>query len=571
MTRHARRPRFLRVARVRLRRQAVWVDRRAAALLPLIPSWGASLLLHTGLVLLLALYLYVRVGRDRGGEIQARFDPRLDDDLTTLGKAEQAGDPFTRIKTDEAPSLSLKPAEPDASPERPELPDLAKFAPDLAGPELSRTPEPPEPVKGPKALTARRRAKGSVGLGTMIAGATAEDVAAPFTGRSPEQRAKLVRREGGTVHSEKAVEDGLNWIVRHQRADGGWSLNTSGQCEAPGCPPRGAMASDTAATGLALLPLLAAGHSHTVKSRYQPAVRRGLAWLMENQQDSGDLFIGPPGMAYLYSHAIGTMALCEAYGLTHDAGLRPAAQRAVGFIVEAQSQSSGGWRYAPGQNGDTSVFGWQVFALRSARLAGLKVPLYTLKGCKTYLDQAAADPKGVTYGYLPGRPAASVMTAEALLGRQYLGWPREYPPLVKGAGMVANDLNESTERNIYYWYYATQLLHNMQNKDWERWNVRVRDGLVAMQTVSNGCDRGSWDPEYPQPDHWGRSAGRLFLTSLSVLTLEVYYRYLPLYKAGDNDPLLNDPVRAAGLKDKDAAASRDPETPAAGVKLDAGP
>ena len=78
----------------------------------------------------------------------------------------------------------------------------------------------------------------------------------------------------------------------------------------------------------------------------------------------------------------------------------------------------------------------------------------------------------------------------------------------------------------------------MQNKDWKRWNVRVRDGLVAMQVNGMGCDRGSWDPSSPSPDAWARTdsrigAGRLFLTTLSILTLEVYYRYLPLYKARD--------------------------------------
>jgi hypothetical protein len=77
----------------------------------------------------------------------------------------------------------------------------------------------------------------------------------------------------------------------------------------------------------------------------------------------------------------------------------------------------------------------------------------------------------------------------------------------------------------------------MQNKDWERWNVRVREGLIGMQVKGAGCDRGSWDPFQPQPDRWAsRAGGRLFLTSLSILTLEVYYRYLPLYQPTDTDP-----------------------------------
>jgi hypothetical protein len=234
------------------------------------------------------------------------------------------------------------------------------------------------------------------------------------------------------------------------------------------------------------------------------------------------------------------MAICEAYGLSRDPDLKEPAQRAVNFIAESQNLDTGGWRYVPGQLGDTSVFGWHMFALRSARLAGLSLPRNVVKGCHTYLDSAAADGKRITYGYMGGMPATPVMTAEALLSRQYLGWPRDYPPLVKGAGRIAAHLEESQERNIYYWYYATQLLHNMQNKDWKRWNVRVRDGLVSMQVTGNGCDRGSWDPNYPQPDRWAAGSenrlsagGRLFLTSLSILTLEVYYRYLPLYQPTD--------------------------------------
>ncbi len=244
-------------------------------------------------------------------------------------------------------------------------------------------------------------------------------------------------------------------------------------------------------------------------------------------------------MAYLYSHAIATMAICEAYGISGDPALRRPAERAIRFIAQAQSPESGGWRYNPGQPGDTSVFGWQMFALRSARLAGIAVPKNVLKGCRVYLDSATGDDHKITYAYMPGRPITPVMTAEALLSRQYLGWPRDFPPLIKGAKHIASDLEVSEERNIYYWYYATQLLHNMQNDDWKRWNVRVRDGLVAMQVKGGGCDRGSWDPFLPQPDRWAATAGRLFLTSLSLLTLEVYYRYLPLYQPSDADSLRN--------------------------------
>ena len=59
----------------------------------------------------------------------------------------------------------------------------------------------------------------------------------PFSGRQGEAKARLVRREGGSVESEKAVERGLDWLARHQRKDGSWSLDHHGQCKGPACPP----------------------------------------------------------------------------------------------------------------------------------------------------------------------------------------------------------------------------------------------------------------------------------------------------------------------------------------------
>jgi hypothetical protein len=174
-----------------------------------------------------------------------------------------------------------------------------------------------------------------------------------------------------------------------------------------------------------------------------------------------------------------------------------------------------------------------LLALRSASLAGIEVSKNVIKGCHLYLDKAAADKDLTTYAYVPGHGPGRIMTAAGLLCRQYLGWSRDHPPLIKGVAGVWAELKASNGRDIYYWYYATQLLHNMQNDAWKQWNPKVRDGLVATQVVSKGCDHGSWSPMAPGPDHYGVGGGRLFQTSLSVLTLEVYYRYLPLYQDGN--------------------------------------
>ncbi len=89
---------------------------------------------------------------------------------------------------------------------------------------------------------------------------------------------------------------------------------------------------------------------------------------------------------------------------------------------------------------------------------------------------------------------------------------------------------DTSGRNIYYWYYATQVMHNQPGPAWDAWNRKMRHTLIDTQCRSGGCAAGSWDPNEPQVDAWGPDGGRLMMTSLSALTLEVYYRYLPLYK-----------------------------------------
>jgi hypothetical protein len=497
-----------------------WHGEYDSTTLRTVPSWGMSLLLHCLLLLLLAFLVRMRHVASHTNQIveSAIVDTALGD-LTSLADAKRSGDPFTLNDSLDPPSLGLEPADSRIKlVGQPQIASLTQYAPVLAG---------------PMSLAKNKVDMASVN-GLMRLPGLATSIVAPFSGRQGLTRAKLLRREGGTARSEQSVEDGLNWIVRHQRADGSWSMNFHDQCQVPPCPAQRTMETDTGATGLALLPLLGAGYIHTVKGRHQEVVRRGLDWLVAHQAPDGDLFTGPPGMAYMYSHAIASMAICEAYGLSGDPNLKRPAQRAIQFIINSQDPVGGGWRYSPGQLGDTSVFGWQMFALRSAHLAGIKIPAKILKACSRYLDQAG-DQKRVTYGYQPGRPATPTMTAEALLSRQLLGWPRDFPALVKGVGQISADLQSGAERNIYYWYYATQLLHNMQNEQWERWNLKIREGLISLQVKDAGCAHGSWDPDSPAPDVWAQKAGRLYLTSLSILTLEVYYRYLPLYRSYDED------------------------------------
>jgi hypothetical protein len=64
----------------------------------------------------------------------------------------------------------------------------------------------------------------------------------------------------------------------------------------------------------------------------------------------------------------------------------------------------------------------------------------------------------------------------------------------------------------------------------------MRRAFISTQ-AKEGCAAGSWDPDKPTKDAWGEPGGRLMVTSLACLSLEVYYRYLPLYQLDGKDEL----------------------------------
>ncbi|HQF14579.1 MAG TPA: prenyltransferase/squalene oxidase repeat-containing protein [Thermogutta sp.] len=339
-------------------------------------------------------------------------------------------------------------------------------------------------------------------------------------GRSPEMRQKLAQSGGGTAQSEEAVERGLRWIAAHQDQDGGWSFDLKkgscrGQCRNPGTEPNTA-----AATAMALLPFLGAGYTHR-EGIYEDTLHRGLYYLLRRGRVTENGLDFQEGMKNgMYAQGLAALVLCEAYAMTKDPALKDPAQQAIQFIEYAQDKKGGGWRYRPGEPGDTTVTGWQLMALKSAEMAGLKVDRSVHYAAQRFLDSVASD-DGSQYGYLDKTPRRST-TAIGLLCRMYGGWVRGNPPLVRGIGHLASWGPSATD--IYYNYYATQVLRHWGGSDWKRWNDAMREYLINMQDTK-GHESGSW---YFDDEH-SRVGGRLYTTAMAVMILEVYYRYMPLY------------------------------------------
>lgn len=337
-------------------------------------------------------------------------------------------------------------------------------------------------------------------------------------GRKPENRSRLAKLNGGSAESERAVRRGLEWLAYHQKSDGSWHFNHALVRPNKVCLNPGNVPSTTGATALALLPFLGAGQTH-LEGEYQRVVARGAYALLHRMRQTphgADLREGT-----MYAQGLAAIALCELYVMTHDKELKKVAQQAIDFICYAQDNKGGGWRYEPGQPGDTSMHGWQLMALKSGQLGYLDIPREHFVKADAFLDTVQSE-YGAKYGYqAPGDGPAT--TAIGLLCRMYLGWPQDKPELQSGLYHLSK-LGPSAD-NLYYNYYATLALHHYGGEPWKLWNPRMRDFLIETQ-VKDGPEAGSW---YFAGGH-GKPGGRLYNTAMAVMTLEVYYRYLPLYR-----------------------------------------
>jgi hypothetical protein len=344
--------------------------------------------------------------------------------------------------------------------------------------------------------------------------------------RSDEGRKVMLQKYGGSQASESAVHQGLAWLASVQHAQGWWDFGNVGPSA-----NAGTINNPIGGTAYALLPFLAAGHTHR-EGDYQRLVAAGLNYLtsiginvpagydlrgMVNKQSDDKA----PNEAY-YTHGAATLALCEAYSMTKDRRLKKAAEGAVRFIVNSQDPRGGGWRYNPQEPGSTSVTAVQVMALMAGRKAGIEVPDSVFKGVMHYLDSVQVDGEG-RYGYeITKKQYTGARTAMALLCRMYLGWKRDDGDMRAGVALLDK---AGPYENLYSSYFATQVMKNWGGDEWVRWNTRLRDDLIARQEIQ-GPAKGSWKPRTGAIH--AKQGGRLLTTALAMLTLEVYYRYKPL-------------------------------------------
>lgn len=476
------------------------------------PWWLASATGHVVALLVLSLLL------DGGG------GPPPEARGITIGEvAERPPEPEPDIKPD------IEPTKPITEPEEVPVTELTEIRSDVevetdAEPESSRIGDSRFDGEGPFDGPGRN---GDIGVGPGGGG--------DHFGR---QARRINLRQTGDGRTESATDAGLEWLRRHQSTSGAWDGDGfEAQCKDGKCGGAGGPLYDPGLTGLALLAFLGTGETHK-GGKYQATVRSGLKWLKTIQDAEG--CYGPRTSSHFtYNHAIASMAVVEAYGMTQSPLFRSSAQRGLDFIKECRNPYLA-WRYGvKPQDNDTSVTGWMVMALKAGVMSGLEVDPDGFDGARTWIDKATEPEYGRT-GYTargngPSRaqelmdrfPAdkSESLTAVGVLTRIYCGAKEGDDMVAKGADLCMKSLPTWDEAagscDFYYWYYGTLAMWQVGGPRWKRWEAAMKPSLVDHQRLVVGeCRHGSWDPVDP----WGPDGGRVYSTAINTLSLEVYYR-----------------------------------------------
>lgn len=401
-------------------------------------------------------------------------------------------------------------------------------------------PDSTPPRAGPDLPFKFRLPESSQGLG----GGRPETGGGLLQNRKGVSRAAALKHYGGGEDTEGAVNLGLEYLAQAQASDGSWDPDRgfNRRVSRVDFGKRGAL------TALCTLPFLAAGNS-PAEGRYRQNVQLAVNWLIRNQTSDGCL--SDRNMWQMYTHTVATLALCEAYGMTRDARIRGAAERALRFLERTQGVG-GGWDYTAGvtsgnrapERNDLSISGWGVLALKSAQAVGLRVSgpgwdraadLYdrqSLESGETYYadrdtGSLSAHRKGIGMVGVgltaraildPGRFAKRNAAAERLLLENTPDYQRLYDP--------SNGPDAPNFTTFYGWYYGTLglfLKNEGRGPAWEKWNAALKETLLKNQVLS-GPKKGAWNAD----DTWmGPICGDLYSTACAVLCLEVYYRYNP--------------------------------------------
>jgi hypothetical protein len=481
-------------------------------LLGQIPAWGISVLLHIVAILVMALMAGETVRVEKPTIITSSVS-EAEEEISELEEPEDVSEETPEDVTDPVADVMVTTEVAVSAVEVASVTDDVEAAP-LAV-DLSEFGSETALASDMMATIGAAGGTGSVGVG------------GGFGARG--KPGKVAGMRGGGADTEAAVDRALKWLAEHQAGDGGWDFNLKNcpNCEGK-CSPSGSSVDRVGATALALLPFLGRGYTHR-EGPYTKQVEGGIRFLVGKAVAGKGDVRGLPGEGTMYSCGAAGIVLSECYALSQDPDLAVPTQAVLNFIMDAQ-HDNGGWRYYPKEGGDGSAIGWQLMALKSGHMASLQVRPEVIKKVGPYLDTIQLDEQGSGYGYVNKleQSATAATRAIGLLCRMYLGWPKDHPGLQAGALWIAK---QRPTDDLYYDYYATQVMHHLEGDLWIAWNAEMKKRLLPTQ-ARQGHEAGSWyDGVAGDEGHGPKVGGRLYCTAMATMILEVYYRHLPLYSS----------------------------------------
>jgi hypothetical protein len=312
---------------------------------------------------------------------------------------------------------------------------------------------------------------------------------------------------------DKAIDRALEFLRNQQDRDGAWRIGN---------------APNPAVTGLCVMAFLSAGHVPG-EGPYGSTVARGVEWVLKQQQPNG--LIASVGGHEMYHHGICTLMLAEAVGMTdakRSDEVRGKLEKAVQAILKGQRQAGphrGGWRYRlDGFDGDISVTGWQLMALRAAKNLGCDVPPERIDMAVEYVKRCQ-DPGTGGFRYQPGARLTTPCTGTSVLCLEICGKHLHHCPEVLRAGayLLKQQPNFNEYHFFYSVYYCSQAMFQLGGNYWNAYRPKLHQELLRNQ---NG--NGSWSGRSN-----GDGQGPNYGTAMAVLALTVEYRFLPIYQRAE--------------------------------------
>lgn len=313
---------------------------------------------------------------------------------------------------------------------------------------------------------------------------------------------------------DQAITKALEFISAQQHADGYWKTEAWGE--------------STAITALGVMAFLAAGYIPG-EGKYGEQIVKGVQWVISQQQANGMLILKTQSHGPMYDHGICSLMLAEVCGMMEAADavpVRRALEKAIRLILESQAvekfdRHQGGWRYQiDSRDSDLSVTGWQVLALRAAKDIGCDVPAEAIDAAIHYVKMCS-DRKQNGFAYQPGNSPTPTLTGCGITCLEVCGEHHSEEALAGARWLQTHPLVEQSPYFYYGVYYTGVGLFKIGGDTATKNYDHLTGILLKIQQ-----EDGSWVPRYGSE----KQAGKIYTTSLAVLSLAVEYRYLPIYQ-----------------------------------------